>query len=108
MIVYLLLVVSVAVNLYLVFYNTMNRIQYLEFLRLYWITRDTGLPNGPRVERSVMLQTSPPFWQGKGVTFRFGKYTFQVGILLRKGSSILDQLGGRELEEDAKDIREWA
>ena len=98
-------VLVVAVLLYLLFRDTMNRLQYVQTIRLYWIARDNA--TGKRLARGFMKQTAPPFWQGRGFQIRLGKYSFQVGILKGKGESLLDQMGGRDMDESAKEIREW-
>jgi hypothetical protein len=85
----------------------MNKIQYVQALRVYWITRNVGGKGVPVVSTAFMRQTAEPWWQGRGVQFRAGKYTFQIGILLRKANSLLEQVGGRDLEADAKEIRTW-
>jgi Tfp pilus assembly protein PilV len=98
-------VLVVAVLLYMLFRQTMNRLQYVQTIRLYWIARDNA--TGKRLARGFMKQTAPPFWQGRGFQIRVGTYSFQIGILKRKGESLLDQMGGREMDETAKEIREW-
>lgn len=107
MLLWVVLILSLALNAYLVFHETMNKIQYVQLLRIYWITRDTGTSDEPLVERAWMRQTMPPYWRGSGIKFRFRHYTLQIGILTKKGRDLLDQLGGRELHEDAKEIRQW-
>lgn len=97
----------VAVGLYLLFRDTMNRIQYIQTLRLYWITRNDGLVGSPVVSRAFMRQTAEPWWNGKGIQFRYRTYTFQVGVLTHKGSSLIDQLGGRYMDDGARVIRDW-
>lgn len=111
---------AVVVLLFFVFKDTVNRLQYIQLFRVYWITKDNGSAGTPVVLRSFMRQTSPPWWRGTGVQFRIGKYTFQVGLLREKATpqvvtdmedeagGLLAQLGGRELDLDAKTIRkEW-
>lgn len=118
--VWLLGAAAVLVLLYFVFKDTLNRLQYIQTLRIYWIRRDNGNVTVPNVTRAFMRQTSAPWWRGTGVQFRLGKHTFQVGILREKvapvevsdmdedAGGLLAQLGGRELNVDAKTIRkEW-
>ena len=107
MILWIALALSLALNAYLVFHETLNKIQYVQFLRLYWITRDIGKPGDPHIKRAFMRQTMPPYWRGKGVEFRFKEYTVQVGYLSGMATTLLDQLDGREMGESAKDIRQW-
>jgi hypothetical protein len=112
-------VLLVSVVFFVTFRDTLNRIQYIEFLRIYWITRDNGKSGDPFVVRSFMRQIAPPWWRGKGIQFRVSKYTFQVGILREKANvpegsmdsemmGLLSQLDGRELDIDPKVLRdEW-
>lgn len=106
----LLLVVAlvfIGVGSYFLFRDTMNKIQYLQCIRLYWITRDTGRKGIPVIARAVMRQTAEPWWRGNGIQFRAGKYTFQVGVLTSRGNDLLDQLDGRNLDMGADEIRNW-
>jgi len=105
--IYLLVVVAFATGAYLLFRNTMNRIQYLQSVRLYWITRDNGISGTKVITRAFMRQTASPWWRGSGVQVRVGKYTFQVGVLTSRANSLLEQVDGRELNDDAKEIRSW-
>ena len=105
--IYLLIVVACAIGAYLLFRDTMNRIQYLQSVRLYWITRDNGAAGTKVITRAFMRQTAPPWWRGSGIQIRAGKYTFQVGVLTSKANSLLEQVDGRELDDDAKEIRSW-
>lgn len=105
--VWIALILSLALNAYLIFHETMNKIQYVGLLRIYWITRDTGVEETPVIKRAWMRQTMAPYWRGSGIELRFGQYTFQFGVLTGKGRDLLDQLDGRELHEDAKEIRQW-
>jgi hypothetical protein len=104
---YLIIALSVIVGLYFLFRDTMNRIQYVQTLRVYWITRNNTPVTTPRVCKAFMRQTAEPWWYGKGVQLRYKNYSFQIGVLISKSSSLLDQVGGRELEHDAKEIRKW-
>jgi hypothetical protein len=113
------LAVLLGITLFILF-KTPNMLFYVQWLRIYWIMRDNGTPSTPRVVRAFMHQTSPPWWRGKGVQLRVGKTTLQVGVLREKAvpvnvtdmedgaGGLLAQLGGRELDIDAKTIRkEW-
>lgn len=93
--------------LYLLFKDTMNRLQYIQRLRIYWITRDTGVLGTPVVSKAFMRQTGSPWWVGTGVQFRFKTYTFQIGVLTHRSSDLLNQLEGRYMDESAKEIRKW-
>lgn len=113
-----LLVVTLVACVVLV--KNMNMLFYSNRLRVYCIARDNGVIGTPYVVRAFMHQTDAPWWRGKGVQFRVKNYTFQVGILREQVvllptddldddlNGLLVQLGGRELEVDAKTIRkEW-
>jgi len=102
-----LLVASISFNIYLLFYNTMNKLQAITWLRVYWLVRDTGWDDDPRLCRAFMRQNSAPFWRGQGIQFRRKKYILQIGILTGKGKSRLDQLDGRELSDSPEEIRQW-
>jgi hypothetical protein len=92
---------------YLLFRDTMNRLQYVQTLRIYWITRNTAPMGTPVVSVGFMRQTSAPWWNGKGVQFRFKNYSFQVGVLTERGDGLIGQLGGRDMDETASEIRSW-
>ncbi len=104
-----LVVLGLAVGAYFLFRDTMNRIQYVEKLRLYWITRDIGQDGEPFfTSRAFMRQTSAPYWRGKGIQFRFRRWTFQVGKLHSKASSLEEQLSNLGwLDAKPKEIRQW-
>ena len=88
-----LIMFALLVGAYFLFRDTMNRIQYLERVGIYWITRDNATVDTPRVMRAIMRQTAPPYWRGRGVQFRFRRWTFQVGRLTEKVSTLDKQLG---------------
>lgn len=105
--IWLILGVALVVGCYFLFRDTLNKLQYIQTLRIYWITRDVVPSDTPRFALGRMYQTSSPWWQGVGPQLRVGKYVVQVGILKNKGASLLDQLGGRYLDESPKQLREW-
>jgi hypothetical protein len=105
--------VGLGVGAYFLFKDTLNRIQYVERLRLYWITKDNAAPGTRRITKAFMRQTSPPWHRGSGIQVRLGKYTFQVGVLQITDQvfdddfdGLLYQLDGHELAVPAEDIRE--
>lgn len=103
---YLIAALVAALLLYLLFRDTMNKVQYVETLRIYWITRN--VPSTDKfICKAFMRQTAHPWWNGTGYQLRIGTYTFQFGILTNKNTDLLDQLGGRYLSDEAKSIREW-
>lgn len=104
-----IVVVLLMIGAYFLFRDTMNRIQYLEILRLYWITRDTGETGQPFFAKATMRQTAAPYWRGKGVQFRLGKYTFQVGLLTMRVDSLESQISNLGwLEMETKKLRNWS
>jgi|SaaInlStandDraft_1057018.scaffolds.fasta_scaffold39311_3 hypothetical protein len=102
-----LLVASISLNIYLLFYNTLNKLQAITWLRIYWLVRDIGGDGDPHFSRAFMRQNGAPFWRGQGIQFRRNQYVFQIGILTGKGMSRLDQLDGREMDDSPKEIRQW-
>lgn len=92
------------VGAYFLFRDTMNRIQYIEHLRLYWITKNTARKGVPLIALSFMKQTQAPYWYGKGVEVRVFKWTFQLGILQGKGSSPIEF---EDLDVPVPTIRDW-
>ena len=92
---------------YFLFRDTMNRIQYLRWLGIYWITRDTGVKGSPIAKRAFMRQTHSPYWRGEGIEFRFRQLTFQVGRLTMRVDNLDAQLGFRLLDTPVKQIRSW-
>lgn len=86
--------VMLMIGAYFLFKDTMNRIQYLETLRLYWITKDNG-EGQPLFAKATMRQTSAPFWRGRGYQVRFRKHTFQVGVLTMRVDSLEAQISNK-------------
>ena len=82
MITALFVLAFVALFWYFFMHDVLNRIQYFEKLRIYWITKDGAAPGTKLISKAFMLQTLEPFWQGKGVQFRFWNYTFQIGAII--------------------------
>jgi hypothetical protein len=97
-------IIALSIGAYFLFRDTLNRIQYIERLRLYWITKDTGHKGVPLLAPSFMRQTQAPYWHGTGVEARFFKWTFQVGILRGKGSNPIEF---EELDVPVPTIRDW-
>lgn len=87
---------------YMLFRGTMNVLQYVG--RVYWVTRDNGVDGTKHIAFDAFARgTSPPYKVGRGVQFRWGRHTFQVG-LCRDGvqtddelDGLLNVLGGRTL-----------
>jgi hypothetical protein len=102
-----LIAILVLVGGYFLFRDTMNRLQYIQILRLYWITRDNATKGTFIVSPAFMRQTADPWWRGRGLQFRAGKYTFQIGVLTGKGDNLLSQVDGRDLDVAPVQIREW-
>jgi hypothetical protein len=93
---------------YLLFRDTKNRIQYVEHLKLYWIAKEhqssKALRGVPFVSTSFMRQTQKPYWYGKGIEFRFFKWTFDIGILQGKGE---DPIFFETVDASPQEIRDW-
>ncbi len=98
-------ILALGVGAYFLFRDTMNRIQYVEHLRIYWITKNTARKGVPFLAPSFMRQTQPPFWTGTGVEVRLFKWTFQFGILQAKGSNPIELKALPEVT--IKELREW-
>lgn len=104
------LVIVVVISSYLLFKDTLNRIQYVG--PVYWVTRDNGSYKDPLITKAFMRHTAPPWKVGKGIQLRCGKYTFQFGLcrstkLSTEEEGLLHALQGRFLDSDAKDIGNW-
>jgi hypothetical protein len=92
---------------YYLFRDTMNKIQYLECIHTYWITRDNAAPGTPFIAKAYMRQTAEPYWRGRGVQFRVGTHTFQVGHLTMKVNSLEAQIGRGWYDYTPKELRPW-
>jgi hypothetical protein len=99
---------------YLLFDNTLNRVQYIPIgdgKYLYYITRDDGGKGTPWTFKSFMSMTAAPWLKGKGRTFRIPTgLTFQVGtarkMYITVGEDGLSKaLGARPLDLPVEDIR---
>lgn len=106
----LLVVLSFGVGLYFLFKDTLNRVQYIG--PLYWITKDNGRYGDLVITKAFMRQTAAPWKTGKGIQFRFRKYTFQVGIcrstkLVKEDEGLLHAMQGRYLDDPVDAIRTW-
>lgn len=106
----LLSLIIISLCLYLLFRNTLNRLQYIG--PVYWITRDNTPKGTPLLSIGFMRQTSFPWKIGKGIQVSLHNYSFQLGICKKSNhydeeEGILGALGGRYLDTSTKDIREW-
>jgi hypothetical protein len=102
-----LIAVGLLIGAYFLFKDTMNRLQYVQWLRLYWITRNNAPKGTFIISPAFMRQTAEPWWRGRGIQFRAGKYTFQIGVLTSRGDDLISQVDGRDLEVTPSVIREW-
>jgi hypothetical protein len=98
----------VMIGAYFLFRDTLNRIQYVERLGVYWITRDNGADYSKRFIRGWMRQMHEPFWYGHGYQVRFRRWTFSFGKLDGQAASFEDQLGGGWMDLLPSELREWA
>jgi hypothetical protein len=104
-----IVLLAIIVGGYFLFRDTMNRIQYLERLRLYWIIKDDGVKGTPVFTRGTfMRQTAEPYWRGRGFQVRIGTHTVQIGRLRMKVCSLeaqISRLGW--LPTEPKLLRRW-
>lgn len=104
-------VLIVLTAFYLLFRDTLNKLQILGFL--YWITRDNGRKGDRLLSIGFMRETSFPWRRGKGLQVRCFKYVFQVGFckkheeLGHDDRGLLDALDGRYLDYEAETLRKW-
>jgi hypothetical protein len=78
----------------------------------YYILRDNGALTDPLICKGFMNQLRAPWRKGKGLQVSYKTYTFQVGISKKypnqeEDQGIMSAVGGRYLDTDTKDIREW-
>jgi hypothetical protein len=101
--------VTLMIGAWFLFKDTLNRIQYVEVLRLYWITRDNADDHTPLIAKATMRQTAAPFWRGRGVQVRLPRsLTFQVGLLTVKVDSLESQISNLGwLDTEPKKLRRW-
>jgi hypothetical protein len=98
-----------SVGAFFLFKDTMNKLQYVEYLRLYWITRDIGVKGTPIICKATMRGTGAPYWRGRGIQFRCGKLTFQVGVLKVRVDSLESQISAVGwLDTPTKQLRKWS
>lgn len=98
--------IALIVGGYFLFRDTMNKIQYLERCRIYWVTRNVAKPGTPLVKKAWMREIEDPWHRGTGIEFRAGKYTFQVGYLTGKVNSLHEQISNRpDFDPSLEDIR---
>lgn len=102
--------VTLMIGAYFLFRDTLNRIQYLERLGIYWITRNTATNEMPRFSKAFMRTTSAPYWRGRGVQVRYWRYVTQVGRLTMRVDSLHAQISDNPTLVDGvkpKDLRKW-
>lgn len=105
----LLLLPNIASLGYLVFKDTLNKVQSVG--RLYWIVRDHCPNNGPWFGRAFMHEVDPPWRHGKGLQLKVFKRYIQVGICKKhqydEATGILAAVQGRFLDIEPIDIGKW-
>jgi len=82
---------------------------------LYWILRDIGTKETPRVAMGFLRQARPPWRVGKGIQFCVGKYILQIGLCRKpKGLENNDELSGllyamqaRVIDSSVAEIGDW-
>lgn len=88
------------------FQDTMNIYQGVG--PVYWITRDNGTDDMPRVSMAFMRMVDPPYRVGKGIQFRAGQYTFQIGLsVIPPDADEYTPVMGRKLDTEPEEIGDW-
>ena len=110
MVIIILTCIIITMCAYLLFRNTLNKLQYLG--PIYWITRDNTSLKAPFISIGFMRQTSPPWKIGKGIQVKYKNYAFQLGFCRKsthidETSGMLGALGGRYLDDGVDTIRKW-
>ena len=94
---------------YLVFKDTMNKVQAVG--KLYWIVRDNATDKTPVIGRGFMHEIDPPWRHGKGLQIRVSRWCIQVGLCRAhdydEESGILAAVNGRFLDIEPIDIGKW-
>jgi hypothetical protein len=78
----------------------------------YWIVRDTGNKNTPKICIGWTREIGGYWRKGKGPQIRFGKYLLQFGLckknkVANEQDGILRAVEGRILELTTKEISTW-
>jgi hypothetical protein len=108
--IYLLVFIASVIFVAVTSYKYINRVVTVGFF--YYILRDNGSLLDPVVCKAFMNQLCEPWRKGKGVQFRFKTYTFQVGVSKKypgqpDDQGVMSAVGGRYLDTDTQEIREW-
>ena len=79
---------------------------------LYFIRRDTGTYKDPVVCKGFMHEIAAPWRRGRGLQVRVRSQVFQVGLCKKhpdqkEDEGVLSAIGGRYMDTEVKDIREW-
>lgn len=105
-----LIVGLVVVFIFTIFKTALNKVFPLG--PLYFIRRDNGTKGMPRICKAFMHEISSPWRRGKGIQVRIGTQVLQVGLCKkypdqREDEGVLSAIGGRYMDTEVKDIREW-
>jgi hypothetical protein len=78
----------------------------------YFIRRDNGSKSMPVLCKGFMNEISSPWRRGKGLQIRIRSQVLQVGLCKkypdqREDEGVLSAIGGRYMDTEVKDIREW-
>jgi hypothetical protein len=82
---------------------------------LYWILRDTGTKETPRIAMGFLRQARPPWRTGRGVQVCIGKFVLQIGLCRKpKNIDTNDELSGllyamqaRVIDSPVAEIGDW-
>lgn len=111
-IVYILITVVLSISLIILAVHRKALNSLIYFKSLYIILRDNANITGPVVSKGFMRQTSQPWMVGNGINIRVHRYSLQIGVCkpsqhTDEESGLLGALGGRLLDTNASEIREW-
>jgi hypothetical protein len=102
--------VFVLVVVFTIFKTALNKVFPLG--PLYFIRRDNGTKGTPLICKAFMHEISHPWRRGKGIQVRIRSQVLQVGVCKkypdqREDEGVLSAIGGRYMDTEVKDIREW-
>ena len=108
----MLLIASLLIGLCIsfIYIKALNRV--FPIGPVYFIRRDNGSKNTPVLCKAFMHEISNPWRRGKGIQVRIRSQVLQVGVCKkypdqREDEGVLSAIGGRYMDTEVKDIREW-
>ena len=104
------IVFVIAAIITMLYKKALNSLIY--FKSVYMILRDNANITDPLISKGFMRQTSQPWMVGRGLNFRLKNYSLQIGVCkpsdhADEQSGLLGALGGRLMDTNASEIREW-